>query len=146
MKKFRLEPSNYAFEEVIQQKHKEHETRNTRVSEYLRKYGTGRIDMMPTDRRPEIKDNRTSDEMLTDVDKLTNNLGTEELDVLLEMQNKREDFESAFADIELTNKQKEQYDAAMKILNDKNSSYEEQVNAVAILEELKAAEKVTRAR
>lgn len=125
--------------------HAEYEERNTRVSEYLRKYGQGKIDSMPIDNRPTVNDSRTVDEMLDD-DDVTARLGADNLDVLMELDRKKADFEAAFADIELTQKQKEKFDAAVKVLNDKNSSYEQQQDALRILDELKEAKKVTRAR
>lgn len=134
------------FEKVSGDKHPEHQTRNTRVSEYLRKYGQGRIDSMPTDNRPQITDNRTVDEMLNDPDSVTSSLGTDELDVLMEMSRKADDFEAAFKEIELTKKQKSDFDAAVRVLRDKNSSYDAQLDAMRILDELGQAKKVTRAR
>lgn len=125
--------------------HHEHEVRNTRVSEYLRKYGQGKIDSMPTDTRPTITDNRSTDEKLDNPD-VTDRLGTEQLDVLLEVDRLRERFEKAFADIELTQKQKEKFDAAVKVLNDRNSSYEQIQDASRILSQLEEDKKITRAR
>lgn len=143
MRKLKEKP---VFESVSRDVHPEHQTRNTRVSEYLRKYGQGRIDSMPTDNRPLVTDNRSVDEMLSDPDKLTSSLGTDELDVLVEMQQKADDFEAAFKDIELTRKQKEKFDAAIRVLRDKNASYDQLSDASRIIEELEQAKKVTRAR
>lgn len=125
--------------------HREHEERNTRVSEYLRKYGQGKIDSMPTDARPQVNDQRTPDEMLDD-NTPENHMAFDNLDALMELERKKADFEAAFADIELTQKQKEKFDAAVKVLNDKNSSYEQIKDAERILDELKEAKKLKRAR
>lgn len=125
--------------------HPEHEERNTRVSEYLRKYGQGKIDSMPTDNRPVVNDSRSVDEMLEDSD-ITNHMGTDQLDAIMELDRKKADFEYAFADIELTKKQKEKFDAAVKVLNDRNSSYEQRKDAERILNELQDAKKVKRVR
>lgn len=125
--------------------HPEFEKRNTRVSEYLRKYGQGKIDTLPTDTRSEVKDERSVDEML-EVDDVTNRMDTEQLDALLEMQAKADDFEAAFKDIELTKTQKQQFDKAVSVLKDKNASYELVSDAYRILEELENKHKVTRAR
>ena len=141
-----LEKNEIRFEKVTNLKHKDHETRDTRVSEYLRKYGQGRIDTLPADTRPEVHDNRTVDEMLDDPDNVTNSLGTEPLDVMLEMQRKTADFEAAFADIEITAKEKELFDKAVAVLKDSNSSYELKCDAYRILDELEAKHKVTRVR
>lgn len=137
---------NPVFENPSQKLHKEHETRNTRVSEYLRKYGQGKIDSMPTDTRPQVNDPRSVEEMLNDVDKLTSSLSPEQLDVLLEMQNNTAEFEAAINDIKLTEKQRQKFDAARKVLNDKNASYEQILDAHRIIEELRESHKLTRAR
>lgn len=134
------------YEEMDVSKHPEHETRCTLVSEYLRKYGQGKIETMPTDSRPEINDSRSDDEKLDQVDKLTDSLGTEELDVLLQMQDKAADFEKAFKDIELTKKQKADYDKAIEVLKDENASYEMRMDAYRILDDLERKNKITRAR
>lgn len=134
------------YEDVVQDLHPDHETRNTRVSEYLRKYGQGKIDTLPTDTRPEVKDNRSVDEMLSDGDKVTSSLGSEQLDVMLEMQRKANDFEAAFAEIELTKKQRSDFDKAISVLKNPNASYEQKMDAHRIIDELEQAHKVTRAR
>lgn len=126
--------------------HKDYENRNTRVSEYLRKYGQGKIDSLPTDSRPEIHDARSDDEKIDAPTDVTNQMASEQLDILLEMQSKAEDFEKAFADIQLTAKQAEKYKSALKVLKDKNASYEQTLDAYRILDELKESHKVTRAR
>lgn len=141
-----MNESQMRYENVDSALHPEHETRNTRVSEYLRKYGQGKIDTLPTDSRPVVKDERPDDEKLENTSKLTDSLGTEELDILLEMQNKAKDFENAFQDIELTKKQRESFDKAIKVLNDANASYEQKADAYRILDELEQAHKVNRVR
>lgn len=135
-----------SFDRVNSLLHPDHESRNTRVSEYLRKYGQGKIDTLPTDNRPVVTDNRSVDEMLDNPNKVADSLGSEQLDVLLEMQNKQSDYEQALKDIELTKKQRESYDAAIKVLNDSNASYDQKMDAHRILEELIQAKKVTRVR
>lgn len=131
---------------VSRDKHPEHQEVNTRVSEYLRKYGQGKIDTLPVDKRPEINDERSVDEMLGDTDNITSSLGTEHLDALLEMQTKSEDFKKAFADIELTKKQKDEFDKAIKVLDNANASYEQKSDAYRILEKLEQQNKVKRTR
>lgn len=123
--------------------HPEHQTFDTTVSYYLRKYGTGQLESLPFDNRREINDDRTPDQMLAD-DGLVDGLGTDDLDIMMELERKREDFENAFQEIELTQKQKLKFDKAMKILKDPNSSVELRQDAYSILDELK--DKVTRAR
>lgn len=135
-----------SFERISTQIHPEHETRNTRVSEYLRKYGQGKIDSLPTDMRSEVHDNRSVDEMLDNPNKIADSLGAEQLDVLVEMQNRQADYEKALQEVELTKKQRKQFDAAVKVLNDSNASYEQKMDANRILEELYQAKKITRAR
>lgn len=62
------------------------------------------------------------------------------------MQDKAKDFENAFKDIELTKKQRDSFDKAIKVLNDANASYEQKVDAYRILDELEQAHKVNRVR
>lgn len=124
--------------------HKDYESRDTRVSEYLRKYGTGKIDEMPNDTRAEIKDNRSVDEQLADG--FEPSLGTDDLDVLMELDKAREHYEAALADIELTKQQKADFDKAIKVLKDSNSSIEMKEDAYRILRDLESKGKVTRAR
>lgn len=133
------------FEVVSPDKHKEYQVRNTRVSEYLRKYGQGKIDSLPTDSRPVVIDPRSDDDKLSNNDKL-DHMSNDELDVLTMYQDKLSDFEAAISEIKLTQKQKEQFDAAAKVLNDKNASYEQKADAYRILQELEEQHKVTRAR
>lgn len=133
-----------SYEQLDDALHPEYETRNTRVSEYLRKYGQGKIDTLPTDNRPTVQDDRSTDEMLQDG--FEPSLGTEQLDVLLEFEAKKEDFMKMQEDIEMTQKDKESFDAAVKIINDANSSQQDKFNAYEVLEELQKKCKVIRAR
>lgn len=126
--------------------HLEHETRNTRVSEYLRKYGQGKIDSLPTDTRPEVRDSRTDEEKINEPLSATDSLAADQLDVMLELQENAKRFEDAFAEIELTKQQKEKFDAAIKVLKDSNSSFEQKMDAERILDELEQSHKLTRAR
>lgn len=126
--------------------HKDYQVHETRVSDYLRKYGTGHADpsRMPQDRRPEVNDQRDVDDMLGDG--FEPQLGTDDLDVLMEIDRNKERFAKMREDIELNAKQRESFDAAMKILNDPNSSTHEREKAYEVLKELEQKGKVTRAR
>lgn len=139
----RLKPSEFQFNKTDSKLHPEHQVFDTSVSYYLRKYGTGQLENLPVDTRSEIKDDRTTDEMLDD-DGLIDGIGLDDLDVLMELDKKREDFEAAFKDIELTKQQKAKFDKAMKILSDNDSSVDAKRDAYAILDELK--DRVTRTR
>lgn len=121
--------------------HPEHESRNTRVSEYLRKYGQGKIDNLPQDNRPEVIDSRTVDEKLDD-GPLMPGLGTDELDVMAELSRMKDKWNNAVTDIETTKKDKQKFDAAVKVINDKNASYQQQRDAFRILEELEKKGKI----
>lgn len=125
--------------------HPEHQTTNTRVSEYMRKYGQGKIDVMPTDPRPEVSDPRDVDDMLNG-DDFEPALGTDELDVMMQLDQMRDKYNAAVADIQATEKQKSQFDEAIKVIKDSNSSYEQVSHAYAILEELERKGKISRAR
>lgn len=132
------------YEDIDTSLHPEHESRNTRVSEYLRKYGQGKIDSMPVDHRPTVNDTRSVDDMLDS--EYEPSLSTEHLDVLLELERKKEDFIKMNEDIEFTTKQRESFDAAVKVVNDSNSSYDDKLKAYEVLEELEKQAKVIRAR
>lgn len=138
-----LKPSEYQYNNSDSKLHPEHQTFDTSVSYYLRKYGTGQLESLPVDTRSEIKDERTVDEMLDD-DGLVDGIGLDDLDVLMELERKSSDFDAAFKDIELTKKQKEKFDKAMKILKDNDASLDAKRDAYAILDELK--DRVTRTR
>lgn len=124
--------------------HPEHQFTNTRVSEYMRKYGQGKIDVLPTDSRPEVNDPRTPEEMLEDG--FEPGLGTDELDVIQQLDELRDRYNAAVADIKATEKQKAQFDEAVKVLNDPNASYQQMSHAYSILQELERKGKITRAR
>lgn len=130
---------------VDQRLHPEHETRNTRVSEYLRKYGQGKIDSLPKDNRPEVTDERDTDSML-DGSSIVDRLDADQLDVMLELDAMADRYQAALADMELTQKQKSKFDKAIKVLQDKNASYEQRMDANRILDELEKTQKMTRAR
>lgn len=135
---------NPVFEQNSDLEHEEHQVTNTRVSEYMRKYGQGKIDVMPTDTRPEVDDPRTDEEKLSD--DFTPGLGTDELDVMAKLDEMKERYQNAVADIKVTEKQKAQFDEAIKVLNNPNSSSDAQYHALALLEELERKGKITRAR
>lgn len=124
--------------------HEEYQVTNTRVSEYLRKYGQGKIDVMPQDSRPEVNDDREVNEMLDE--DFTPGLGTDELDVMAKMDAMKERFENAVADIKATEKQKAEFDEAVKVLKDPNSSSDSRYHAMSILEDLENKGKIKRAR
>lgn len=125
--------------------HPDHEERNTRVSEYLRKYGQGKLEVLPTDNRPQVEDPRTVDEMLAG-DNNEISMADDELDIITRLQDASDHFQEVFAEIELTKQQKEKFDNAVKVLNDPNASTEKKVDAYRILDELESKGKVTRAR
>lgn len=135
------------YEKVDDTKHLEHQERNTRVSEYLKKYGVGKLEDLPTDNRPTITDERTVDEMLDDerggkVDLLA----FDELDALSEFNSRKEEFEKMRAEIDLTEKQSLSFDRAMSVLNSANASRDDKQEALAVLEELQKSGKVTHTR
>lgn len=123
-------------------RHAEYQNVNTRVSEYLLKYGQGKIDAMPTDNRPEVSDDRTVDQMLDD-ETPEFDISSDELDVLLEFQKNADKFEQARLAIESSEKDKTAFENAMKVLNDPNSSDEAKRDSYRILDKLKQQGKVT---
>lgn len=124
--------------------HPDYESRNTRVSEYLRKYGTGKLENLPRDTRPEVVDDRSVDEMLDD--DFVDGLGTDELDVLAKLDEAKERFAKMADTIRETKANRVKFDNAMKVLNDMNSSRDARMDAYRILEELEQKHLVTRAR
>lgn len=133
-----------SFEKNSGKRHKDYESRNTSVSEYLRKYGTGKLETLPTDTRPEVNDDRSSDDMLND--EFVEGLGTDELDVLMKIDENKERFQKAIDEVSLTKAQRVKFDNAMKVLNDRNSSTESLRDAYRVLDELEEKGKVKRAR
>lgn len=123
-------------------RHAEYQNVNTRVSEYLLKYGQGKIDVMPTDNRPEVTDDRSVDQMLDD-ETPEFDISSDELDVLLEFQKNADKFEQARLAIESSEKDKTAFENAMKVLNDPNSSDEAKRDSYRILDKLKQQGKVT---
>jgi hypothetical protein len=120
--------------------HPDYESRNTTVSEYLRKYGTGRIDELPKDTRPEIVDDRPDDEKIND--EFVDGLGTDELDVMMMLNENAERFKKARIALEEDEKKRVSFDNAVKVLNDPNSSEDAKRDALRILEKLEKAGKV----
>lgn len=125
-------------------RHPDFEVKETRVSDYLRKYGTGNIEDLPTSSAPEIKDDRSVDEMLDS--EFEPSMATETVDILMLIDENKERFEKAISEMELTQKQKKDFDAAVAVLDDTNSSTDRKREAYAILEELENTGKLTRAR
>lgn len=125
--------------------HPEHENRNTRVSEYLRKYGQGKIDQLPQDYRATVTDSRTTDQMLDSTDPEPT-MATEELDILCQIQNAKERFAKMDSDIKFTKKQKDRFDNAIRVINDSNATYDQKQEALRVLDQLEADGLVTRAR
>lgn len=132
------------FQPVDPHNHPDYEIKDTRVSDYLRRYGTGHLDDLPQTSAPEISDDRTVDEML-DSD-FEPSMSTETVDILMEIEKNKDRFEKAAAELELTKKQRQQYDDAIKVLNDSNAPNDRQREAYSILMELMEKGKVTRVR
>lgn len=125
--------------------HEDYEVVQTRVSDYLRKYGSGQIESMPQDTRAEIHDERSVDEMLDD-ERFEPGLGTDQLDIIMEIDKNRKRFEDAINEMELTKKQRDEFDAAVKILNDANSSVQAREDAYKLLQELEQSGKLKKPR
>lgn len=126
--------------------HKEYQNRETSVAEYYRKYGVGKLnaDSMPRDTRPEVSDPRSVDEMLADG--FEPSMGTDPVEVMQELARMRDKLRDAQLDVKATQSDKAKFDAAVKVLNDDNASYEATIDAHRIIDELEKKGKVTRAR
>lgn len=133
------------FEHCTNYKHPEAQNVDTRVSEYLRKYGQGKIDDLPQDRRAVVTDERTVEQMLDD-DARVDHMAFDELDAISELASKREAFLKARDEIEMNKKDIEAADAAMKIIDDPNSSESKKLEACAVLDELIESGKAKRVR
>lgn len=121
--------------QVIEQDlHPEHQNRDTTVSSYLMKYGQGKIDEMPSDSRPEIKDNRSVDEMLEEGDPF--GLGTEELDVLTALQDSADKWNTVRSEAIQNKNDRTKFENAVKVLNDENASLEAKRHAYSIIDKL----------
>lgn len=123
--------------------HPEYEVRETRVSDYLRRYGTGKIEDLPTTSAPEVHDDRTVDEMLDS--EFEPSLGTETVDVLMEIERNKERFEKAAAAIEASKTDKKRFDDAISVLRDGDAPYARKVEAYQILQELEDKGMIVRA-
>lgn len=127
-------------EKVSQLRHPDFKFTETRVSEFLRLYGSGKIQNLPEDPRPEVVDNRSTDEMLADPFQPT--MATEPVEVLAMFQEKAADFQKAIDDALLTAKDAQRKDELLEVLNS-STSFDEKQEALEELEEIK---KRTRAR
>lgn len=125
---------------MCQELHPEHQNRDTTVSSYLMKYGQGKIDEFPSDTRPEIKDNRSVDEMLDEGDPF--GLGTEELDVLTALQDSADKWMNVRSEAIQNEKDREKFDNAVKVLNDPNATLDAKRDAYAIIEKLDRDQKL----
>lgn len=123
--------------------HKELQHVNTRISEYLRKYGQGKMDKMPSNNHPEVTDDRTVDQMLDDPIEAP---GTDPVEVLAKLQAMIPKYLEAKDAIAQNEKDRHAFDEAIKILQDHNSQFEDKRKAMMVLEELKSEGKIKRAR
>jgi hypothetical protein len=121
-------------EKLSYDNHPEYEIRETRVSEYLRRYGTGHIEDLPQTSAPEVSDERSVDQMLED--EFTPHMSTETVDVLMMIDENRERFEKAAQDIEMTDKMRQKYENAMRVINDSNASMDAKREAYSVLDSL----------
>lgn len=123
--------------------HPDYEIKDTRVSDYLRKYGSGKIDDLPSSSAPEITDNRSTDQMLAEP---VEHMSTETVDVLMEIEANKERFEKAVQDVNLTAAKKKKFDSAVKVIKNPNSTYDQKREAYSILRNLEEQGLITRAR
>lgn len=130
------------FEKLSHEPHPDFEVKETRVSDYLRRYGTGHIDDFPTASAPEVHDDRSVDEMLSS--EFEPEMATESVDIVMEIERNQERFEKAIKELELTKAQRKQFDDAVAVLNDKNADFERKREAYAILDDLASSGKVKR--
>ena len=119
--------------------------KNTSVSEYLRKYGQGKVENLPQDSRTEVEDNRSVDEMLED-DASLDSMATEELDVILELERKSQDFDAMRKDIDDTESAKKEFDEAVRVIKSPQSLPTEKKQAYDVIDALVEEGKVKRVR
>lgn len=136
--------------------HAEYEIKETRVSDFLRRYGTGHIEDVPQNKAPEISNERVSSAMDTILDKKANeverskafevlneetegfipSMATETIDVLAEIEANKERFEKAFNEIELTKTASKKYKDALSVINNPNAPLDAKREAYATLDSL----------
>lgn len=133
------------FESVSDDLHPEYEIKSTRPSDYLRKYGTGKLEDLPQSSAPEVVDGRNVEQMLEDPAGL-DHMSTETVDILMEIEANKDKFAAALQARDLSARDKEDFDAAVAVLNDPNSSADRKREAFSILEELYHDGKITRTR
>lgn len=131
------------YQDLDYNNHPEYEIRETRVSDYLRKYGTGHIEDLPTSSAPEISDNRSVEQML---DEPEPHMSAETVDILMEIERNKERFDNAIDELELTTAQKKQFDDAVEAINDPNAPADRRIEAYRVLEDLEKKGKIARAR
>lgn len=131
------------YQELDYENHPEYEIKETRVSDYLRKYGTGHIEDLPTSSAPEISDNRSVEQML---DEPEPHMSAETVDILMEIERNKERFDKAIDELELTTAQKKQFDDAVEAINDPNAPADRRIEAYRVLEDLEKKGKIARAR
>lgn len=132
------------YEKLDYNNHKDYEIKETRVSDYLRRYGTGHIEDLPQTTAPEVTDDRSVEEMLNDP--FVPEMATESVDILNLIEENKERFEKAAREIELTAKQKKRFKDAQSVINNPNSSLDAKREAYSILDELANKGLIARAR
>lgn len=133
------------YESCSAARHPEAQNVTTSVSEYLRKYGQGKLEELPQDSRPTISDERSVEEMLDDNSRV-DEMAFDELDAISELERKRDDFLKARDEIVMTEKDREAAKSAIKILDDPNSSDDQRREAYAVIDELLESGKAKRVR
>lgn len=136
--------------------HSDYEIKETRVSDYLRRYGTGHIDDVPQTKAPEVSNERVSSAMDIILDKKANeverskafevlneetdgfvpHMSTETIDVLAEIEANKERFENALKDIQLTKTASKRYNDALAVVNNPNAPLDSKREAYSVLESL----------
>lgn len=116
--------------------HPDYEIKETRVSDFLRRFGTGHIDDLPTTSSPEISDDRTVDEMLSDP--FVPHMSNESVDILSMIEENKDRFDAAFHELELTKSQHKKFKEALSAIKDPNCPFERKREAYSVLEKLSA--------
>lgn len=126
-----------AFEQNDGVLHPEHQVVNTRISYYMKMYASGKIDELPTTNM--VPDRELPDgvrnELLNGVLPIPE-MGTDPVEVMEYLNENREKFINLVNEYNLCVTDREKYDRAISVLNDKNASIDEKIEASAVLQKI----------
>lgn len=124
------------FERNSKLPHAKFERRETRVSEFMRLYSTGKLENIPENKTQELPDDPRSEDAMFD-DGFCPEFGTEPVEVFQMIEDMKEKYDAAIAEIKDNSKKYKRYKLAMSIFNNPQSSLAQKTQAANVLRELK---------